>query len=96
MSRRLRPLRTQARGTRVARPEAQGGHHQVRRSGQKLYPNLGSHLVHLTYHIHIQDAEQELLQLAAKLRSQELSSVPAIAEGFRLAYALVLLRYMLH
>ncbi|KAF8264305.1 MIF4G like-domain-containing protein [Lactarius quietus] len=31
------------------------------------------------------DAEQELPQLAAKLRSQELSSVPAIAEGFRLA-----------
>ncbi|KAH9175199.1 MIF4G like-domain-containing protein [Lactarius sanguifluus] len=31
------------------------------------------------------DAEQELPQLAAKLQSQELSSVPAIAEGFRLA-----------
>ncbi len=37
-----------------------------------------------------QDAEQELPQLAAKLHSQEQPSIPAIAEGFRLAYALVL------
>lgn len=37
-----------------------------------------------------QDAEQELPQLAAKLRSQEQPSIPTIAEGFRLAYALVL------
>lgn len=59
-------------------------------------PPLESHLIHLIYHYHIQDAEQELPQLANKLRSQELSSVPAIAEGFRLAYALTLLRYMLH
>ncbi|KAH9047044.1 hypothetical protein EDB84DRAFT_556691 [Lactarius hengduanensis] len=51
--------------------------------------NLSSHLV-LTSHHRIQDAEQELPQLAAKLHSQELSSVPAIAEGFRLAYALTL------
>jgi hypothetical protein len=39
----------------------------------------------------MQDAEQELPQLAAKLRSQEQPSILAIAEGFRLAYALVLL-----
>ncbi|KAH9991616.1 MIF4G like-domain-containing protein [Russula compacta] len=31
------------------------------------------------------DAEQELPQLASKLRSQEQPSIPAIAEGFRLA-----------
>lgn len=37
-----------------------------------------------------QDVEQELPQLAAKLRSQEQPSIPTIAEGFRLAYALVL------
>jgi hypothetical protein len=39
-----------------------------------------------------QDAEQELPQLAAKLQSQEQPNIPAIAEGFRLAYALVFLR----
>jgi nuclear cap-binding protein subunit 1 len=33
-----------------------------------------------------QDAEQEIPQLANKLQSQEPSSIPAIAEGFRLAY----------
>ena len=33
-----------------------------------------------------QDPEQELPQLAAKLRSQEQPSIPTIAEGFRLAY----------
>lgn len=38
----------------------------------------------------MQDAEQELPQLAAKLRSQEQPSILTIAEGFRLAYALVL------
>jgi len=38
----------------------------------------------------MQDAEQELPQLAAKLRSQEQPSIPTIAEGFRLAYALIL------
>jgi hypothetical protein len=37
-----------------------------------------------------QDAEQELPQLAAKLRAQEQPSIPTIAEGFRLAYALFL------
>ena len=36
-----------------------------------------------------QDAEQELPQLTAKLQSQEQPTVPAIAEGFRLAYALI-------
>ena len=36
-----------------------------------------------------QDAEQELPQLTAKLQSQEQPNIPAIAEGFRLAYALV-------
>jgi hypothetical protein len=38
----------------------------------------------------MQDAEQELPELAAKLRSQEQPSIPTIAEGFRLAYAVVL------
>ena len=52
---------------------------------------MGPHPVDLTYHYHTQDVEQELPQFAAKLRSQELSSVPAIAEGFRLAYAFTLL-----
>lgn len=33
-----------------------------------------------------QDPEQELPQLAAKLRSQEQPSIPIIAEGFRLGY----------
>jgi hypothetical protein len=37
-----------------------------------------------------QDAEQELPQLANKLRAQEQPSIPTIAEGFRLAYALFL------
>lgn len=39
-----------------------------------------------------QDAEQELPELAAKLQSQEQPNISAIAEGFRLAYALVFLR----
>ena len=43
-----------------------------------------------------QDAEQELPQLADKLRSQEQPSIPTIAEGFRLAYALPFVNYDLH
>jgi hypothetical protein len=39
-----------------------------------------------SYRDGMQDAEQELPQLAAKLRSQEQPSIPTIAEGFRLAY----------
>jgi nuclear cap-binding protein subunit 1 len=43
-----------------------------------------------------QDAEQELPQLADKLRSQEQPSIPTIAEGFRLAYALPFVDSDLH
>jgi nuclear cap-binding protein subunit 1 len=42
-----------------------------------------------------QDAEQELPQLAARLQSQEQLNIPAVAEGFRLAYALVLCEFEL-
>jgi hypothetical protein len=48
-------------------------------------PHAGS-----SYRDNMQDAEQELPELAAKLRSQEQPSIPTIAEGFRLAYAVVL------
>ena len=46
-------------------------------------------LARSSYRDSTQDAEQELPQLAAKLRSQEQPSIPTIAEGFRLAYAFV-------
>jgi hypothetical protein len=39
-----------------------------------------------SYTVIHQDAEQELPQLAIKLASQEHTSIPAIAEGFRLGY----------
>lgn len=44
----------------------------------------------LSYRNGTQDADQELPQLAAKLRSQEQPSIPMIAEGFRFAYVLIL------
>lgn len=45
---------------------------------------------HSSYRDGAQDADQELPQLAAKLSSQEQPNIPTIAEGFRLAYALIL------
>jgi hypothetical protein len=43
-----------------------------------------------------QDPEQELPQLAAKLRSQEQPSIPTIAEGFRLGYGFPFINSNLH